>query len=330
MKSKRIISFLLLLSLFSSCSSNGNSSISLSSSSIIPQVSVIDNDEKTTGSLSSGKRIDSSQKESSISSKEKDSSQKSSSSSKEVLSYWSSLDFSTYGNTFRAALQSLIKKTGNRTVGYSANNTILAQSDKALNGNGAIPFYHADSESVTSWNKEHVWPNSRGAGKTGIGSDPHMLRPTNTKDNSSRGNSFYGEEDDNNTWDPASFGYGPARGEAARIIFYVATKYYGTCGSGGTSKGNKPVELSNNPNDNKDLHTMGRLDRLIQWNQEYPATAQEKRRNEYLYQQGFGRNPFIDNPDFANYIWDEKGIRTSGYSILNNQSLSCSIVSFAN
>lgn len=230
--------------------------------------------------------------------------------------YWNGLDFSTYGNTFRGALQKLINNTGNKTIGYSNNNAVLSQSDKALNGDGIIPFYHGENESITSnWNKEHVWPNSRGAGKTKLGSDPHMLRPTDSKENSSRSNYFYGNglNDGGNTWDPASLGYEPARGEAARIIFYCATRYFNTCGTGGSSNGNAAIELSNNPRDNKDLHTMGRLDRLVEWNRKYPVTKQEIRRNEYLYKQGFGRNPFIDHPSLADYIWDSNGIRTSKF-----------------
>lgn len=229
---------------------------------------------------------------------------------------WISLDFTTYGNTFRKQLQNLINATGSKTIAYSKNNEVLSKSDEAINGNsGIIPFYHSDNENTTNWNKEHVWPNSRGAGKTGPGSDPHMLRPTYSKENSSRSNYFYGNgnSDGNNTWDPATFGYEPARGEAARIIFYCATRYYNTCGTGGSSKGNKSLELSNNPNDATAEHTMGRLDRLLEWNEKYPVTNQEKRRNEYLYKNNFAKNPFIDHPEFANYIWDKNGIRTSTY-----------------
>lgn len=218
-----------------------------------------------------------------------------------LKSYWSSLDLTTYGSTLRTSLRSLINKTGNKTIGYSSNNSVLEKSDKALNGqSGIIPFYHKETEHTTEWNKEHVWPNSRGAGKSGPGADPHMLRPTYSKDNSDRGNNFYGQSGDGKVWDPASFGYENARGEAARIIFYVSARYSG-------------MELSNNPNDATSKNTMGRLDRLIEWNNKYPVTAQEVRRNEYLYGAGFGRNPFIDHPDLVNYIWDKQGLRTSSY-----------------
>lgn len=215
---------------------------------------------------------------------------------------WASLDYSSYGTSFRNTLSSLIKKTGSKTISYSSNNEVLKKSDASPIKSGAVvPFYHPDTEYTTSWNKEHVWPNSRGAGKSGPGADPHMLRPTISSENSSRGNSFYGTG--SNEWDPASLGFAGSRGEAARIVFYVATRYY--------SQG---LNLSNNPNDSTSKKSMGTLKYLVQWNNEYPVTETEKRRNNYLESAGFGRNPFIDNPDLANYIYDVNGLRTTPYA----------------
>ena len=224
------------------------------------------------------------------------------------------LDFSEYGATFRNRLARLIRSSGTRTIAYKANNDVLAESDKAKNGNGVVPFYHPDTESTNSWNKEHVWPNSRGAGESGPGSDPQMLRPTKSSDNSSRGNKFFGDaniDDAGNTWDPASLGYEAARGECARILFYCATRYYDTCApdGSGSSHGSTPLSLSNNPGDSSAAHTMGRLDRLIEWNNQYPVTAQEIKRNNYLDNAGFARNPFIDHPEYANWIWSPAGLR---------------------
>lgn len=215
---------------------------------------------------------------------------------------WGDMDTSKYGSSFRDLLAGKIKSTGSRTINYKANNSVLAKSDVASNGNGIIPFYHPDTDSTTSWNKEHVWPNSRGAGTSGPGSDPQMLRPADSKENSSRSNYFYGPSE-SKQWDPATFGYKQARGEAARIIFYVATRY--------ASNG---LRLSNNPYDSSSLKTMGTLRYLVDWNNEYPVTKQEIKRNNYLHNAGFARNPFIDHPDWVNYIWDVNGLRTTPYN----------------
>lgn len=235
----------------------------------------------------------------------------------DVDSRWP-VNFAEYGAAFRNRLAKLIRSSGTKTIGYKANNNVLAVSDKAINGKaGIIPFYHPDDCSTTDWNKEHVWPSSRGAGESGPGSDPQMLRPTAKSCNSARGNKFFGIGSD--VFDPAECSgdsdsfplYEAARGEVARIIFYCATRYYDTCGSGGSSSGDAPLSLSNNPNDSAGKHTMGRLDYLVEWNNKYPVTAQEVRRNNYLHSQGFARNPFIDHPEYANWIWDKQGIRTS-------------------
>ena len=39
----------------------------------------------------------------------------------------------------------------------------------------------------------------------------------------------------------------------------------------------------------------------------------EKQINNYLASQGYGRNPFVDHPEYANQIWDVNGIRTKGF-----------------
>ncbi|MDY6429754.1 MAG: endonuclease [Bacilli bacterium] len=230
--------------------------------------------------------------------------------------YWESLSFSNYGNTFRSSLASLINQTGTRTSSYKGLNAILEESDASTTDpNKMVPFYHSQKDAVTpvwsnsGFNKEHTWPDSRGAGKSGPGSDPQIIRPTLAKDNSSRGNKMFGTV--SGAFDPliitsetAEFDdYPECRGEAARIIFYAAVKY----------KESKGFELTNNAGDAASKNTMGVLKELIKWNNEYPVTELEIARNNRLHEMGFSRNPFIDNREFVNYIWDINGVRTSAY-----------------
>ena len=229
------------------------------------------------------------------------------------------------GNAFRGALQNIMIKKGTKTGtnSYKQLNSILSESDKHPNG-GVCAFYRHD-EKASSWNKEHVWPNSRGAGESAgyAGSDPQVIRPTNSSDNSSRSNYMYAERQDPTAkataatgWDPAAFGYEGARGEAARIIFYAATRYYSlsTAGAGGTSNGAAPLELSVTLDGTSANHLMGKLDDMLRWNAFYPVTRAEKYRNDYLGGINYARNPFIDHPEWADMIWDAKGIRTSSYT----------------
>jgi endonuclease I len=205
---------------------------------------------------------------------------------------------------------------------YKQLNSILAKSDRHPNG-GVCAFYRHD-EVAGGWNKEHCWPNSRGAGENPgyAGTDPQVIRPTNSSDNSSRSNYMYAERSDptakaswSTGWDPAAFGYEGARGEAARIIFYAATRYYdlSTAGAGGSSKGSEKLELGASLDNNSSLHKMGLLKDMVKWNNIYPVTRAEIYRNNYLASQNYARNPFIDHPEWANYIWNDTGVRSSPY-----------------
>ena len=44
---------------------------------------------------------------------------------------WASLDYSSYGVSFRNSLAKLIKQTGNKTISYSSNNDVLKKSSLA-------------------------------------------------------------------------------------------------------------------------------------------------------------------------------------------------------
>jgi len=213
------------------------------------------------------------------------------------------LDFSKYGESFRSDLAKIMKGYKTSTATYSECLSIGARAAAYPNKNSStfVPFYHSTSTttSINSCNREHTWPESRGGGS--IETDPFMVRPTITKDNSSRGNNFYGNEK-SNEWDPASCGFEAARGESARVILYCAALYK-----------DKGLSLSNNPGDSKTLKTMGTLKTLLKWNSQYPVTYIEKQVNEYLYAQGFGRNPFVDHPEYASFIWDNSGVRTTPY-----------------
>ena len=214
------------------------------------------------------------------------------------------MDYGKYGEEFQKKLASLIEDMKPDTTSYSSclNVGAIAAAFPNDNSNTFIPFYHAPTQSevttTSSCNREHTWPNSRGGGM--IERDPLIIRPTLTKDNSSRGNNFYGLG--SNEWDPADCGYEGARGESARIILYAATRY--------ASIG---LTLSNNPGDSSSKHTMGTLSILLEWNNEYAPSDFERKVNERYAKMGYARNPFVDCPDFANYIYDENGYRTSPY-----------------
>lgn len=249
-----------------------------------------------------------------ISSEQESSSMSPVQSSEEAGFQWN-MDLSLFGESFLVSLGAKINATRTKTISYSE---CLSEGAKAAaypneNSSTFIPFYHEakDSEKTTvgSCNREHTWPNSRGGGdKQGgknIEKDPIMVRPTLSSDNSDRQNYFYGNDVyTSKDWDPASCGYDGARGESARVIFYVVTCYAKTNG----------LSLSNNPNDANNKRTMGTLKTLLQWNRDYPPTDFERTVNERYAKRGHARNAFVDHPEYADYIYDKDGFRTSAYT----------------
>jgi uncharacterized protein YjdB len=228
-----------------------------------------------------------------------------------INSYWSTVDTTQYGEDFRASLQTIMNSNSTGSPSYSANNTILTHSDLNPDGSGTLlGFYDGATLTATwdsgdTWNKEHTWPNSRGAGENtgGPGADPHVLRAAAPATNGSRSNKMYGLPSENSsTYDPGST-LAKYRGEAARCIFYAATRYYNTCGTGGSSTGTNPLELTDDPTEVQTNHTMGMVSKLLEWNNAYPVQPEEIVRNECIYNYDGIRNPFIDHPEYANYIW---------------------------
>jgi endonuclease I len=313
-----LIALIALILTGCACHKHNPSSIASSINSEINTTSVI-SEINTTSSVEDGEpQVPSSSANSSIysssdtsseaiSSSNKDSSSSSSSSSEysvppvEQDTNWN-INLSLRGAEFRNALQTIMAGKQTRTTSYSDCLSLGAKAAAYPNANSStfVPFYHDASKLATTGqcNREHTWPNSRGTGTSGPGADPFIIRPTLTSENSDRGNNFYGTKGKaNKEWDPASCGFEAARGESARVILYAATMYY-----------KNGLSLSNNPSDSTDLKTMGTLSTLLTWNNTYAPTPIEIQINNYLSNNGYGRNPFVDHPEYASYIWDRNGL----------------------
>ena len=237
----------------------------------------------------------------------------------DASTYYSTIDTTKNGNELLTQLQDLNSKKRQSTVGYSSMgtspsgqfkytdydpNTVKYDSNGQPYGTKISSFYTYTS--ATSWNREHVWPNSHGGGSKGsltgttVDADIHMPRPTITEENSSRGNSFFVEDmnSSSNGWDPKTAGYDEkSRGEAARIILYcvVADSRLELVASNRTSTP-----------DNK----MGNIETILKWNMDYEVTDREKNRNEGAeYLQG-NRNPFIDHREWGCRIWGKTNEKT--------------------
>lgn len=158
---------------------------------------------------------------------------------------------------------------------------------------------------VDQWNREHVWAKSHGdfGTATGPGTDIHHLRPEDVSVNSDRGNLDFDNGGTENDEAPGNFADGDSweprdevKGDVARMIFYMSVRYEG-------GDGFADLEVNDLVGNGSAPH-IGRVSVLLQWSAADPPDAFEQRRNELIYSDYQGnRNPFVDNPEWANDIW---------------------------
>jgi hypothetical protein len=166
--------------------------------------------------------------------------------------------------------------------------------------------FQTTSSNVGSWNREHIFPQSRGGFADGTSSqadgidiwlptnaddimaghgDAHHIRAEDGPENTTRSNRDYGSD-----YNGPAGNQGSWHGDVSRALFYMAVRYNG-------------LNLVNgNPADNI-VGQMGDLASLLTWNHSDPRDDFEMHRNNVIYTWQLNRNPFIDYPDLADYIW---------------------------
>ena len=180
-------------------------------------------------------------------------------------------------------LQSIMK-TAHKTINSYNDNKTTARYTDCQNGGGAISsFYSGKSIGPSwdgSWNREHTWPNSKGLG----GSDENdvmMIRPTSTQENSSRGNTAYGESGSYYNPNKESGGKYDLRGDCARICLYVYVRWGNTSYMWGSSGVMESKEV------------------LLKWMKEDPVDTWELGRNDSVQSITGTRNVFVDYPELG-------------------------------
>lgn len=170
-----------------------------------------------------------------------------------------------------------------------------------------------------SWEREHVWPKSRGfpdEGDDGY-TDLHHLRPADRNINSSHSNYGYddggspvmderedgSEADSGARLDTASASFEPpdhAKGQVARMLFYMAVRY--EPGDDASPENMPDLELRDE-NARVSEPWIGDLCTLLMWHNLHGPTDFERKRNGRVQAIQGNRNPFIDEPGWANLIW---------------------------
>ena len=225
------------------------------------------------------------------------------------------------GAALKAELNNIID--GQTELSYSAAYDQLKYTDEdPNNSNNVLLLYTGWSYpksntggAADNWNREHTWAKSHGNFGTSppAGTDLHHLRPTDDSVNSARGNLYFdnggspysdssrygqsgtfatGCKKDGDSWEPRD----EVKGDVARMIFYMATRYEG-------ENGEVDLEVYDGiPANNADpLH--GVLSTLLAWHNSDPVSAWEVRRNNRVYERQGNRNPYIDHPEYVQAIW---------------------------
>jgi endonuclease I len=229
------------------------------------------------------------------------------------------------GDDLKSILHDIIK--GHIDFSYSDAKYILNYADEDPdNTSNLIQLYSNRSVSKDDWgtgdnytNREHVWAKSHGdfVDIRPMDGDAHNLHPGDASVNITRSNYDFDEVPDGTYIEEADAYYNSVsesfepsdldKGIVARTIFYMAVRYEGT-----DNEMDLEVvdETGTYPNP-----THGKLSTLLEWNRNFPPTTFEKRRNERVNQSQNNRNPFIDNPEFADLIWGNTQV--SGTTISN-------------
>ncbi len=233
--------------------------------------------------------------------------------------YYKSLDGLSEGD-LKTAIYELVHNF-TRVSSYSAlpqyfqRTDVYPDSKRWWDMYSDIPLY---APSFTGLNREHSFPKSWWGGSTGVGAyvDLNHLYPSEATANMAKSNYPLGEvvttekvKFDNGI---SKVGY-PAtgqgggcqwvfepddeyKGDFARTYFYMATCYQDL-----TWKYTYMVSQNTYP-----TLTGWAARMLMEWHRQDPVSDKEKNRNDVVFSIQNNRNPFIDHPELAEYLWGEK------------------------
>ncbi len=224
-----------------------------------------------------------------------------------ATSYYNSISDSATGTTLKSSLRTLIsKQTYISTYDDCKDPNIVKKTDGNASSSKIVLFWSelevaTTWDGGTTWNREHVWPQSKGWFTTsGAGADLHHIRPSDPSVNSSHNNNPYGVVSTNDYCHTSNTNgsktidakckngvFEPGdnkKGDTARIIFYLLVRY--------SQSDSYPI-----------TNVASSMELLLEWNRQDPVDASEQRRNEAVYGIQGNRNPFIDNSFYADLIW---------------------------
>ncbi len=252
------------------------------------------------------------------------------------------------GTNLKVALHNIIKNHTQLT--YAGLWSAFPQTDAKANNkvwdiyshnpSGAQPYeytfitdqcgnYNSEAD---CYNREHSWPQSWFNSISGPVSDLFHIYPTDGEVNGKRSDYPYGNVS-NPSWTSMNGGkLGPCtnagytqtvfepineyKGDVARGYFYMSTRYYSEDASWSSSDATNKADI-----------LPWQLTVLLQWHHQDPVSAKEIARNNIIYSSyQNNRNPYIDNPQWADSVWAsttglfEASLFSNSFSIYPNPS----------
>ena len=181
------------------------------------------------------------------------------------------------------------------------------------------------------YNREHSVPQSWFEGAMPMYTDMFHIFPTDKMVNAKRGNYPYGEVNNPSWTSENGSKLGPNtsgeysgtvfepidtyKGDVARGYFYMVTRYEDDL-TEWISNGNAGEVFTSSEFPGL---TAWALEMFLEWHSQDPVSQKEILRNQAIYEIQGNRNPFIDHPEFASYIWDENNV--SAEQVLNDQDI---------
>ena len=199
-------------------------------------------------------------------------------------------------------------------VDYLDNTNTQGRYQVMVNYNDKVFYFTGNGTAVSGMNKEHVAPQSwwwKGT-SIAVGSDLFQVLPSESNANSKKANYPLGEVKGSASYSNPRMKTGKDasgkmvfepcdeyKGDFARIFFYVATCYPDVRWKN-LSDVNVSFQCEDYPTLKADILPM-----LLQWAKNDPVCEWEITRNERVYAEQGNRNPFVDFPSLAEYIWGD-------------------------
>lgn len=197
------------------------------------------------------------------------------------------------------------------------------------------------------WNKEHTFPRSwfklsGSSYQQPTEADLFVVRPTDSKINSNRGNIPYSTVGSSSYQFPTAGAYpgypmppnpvldkiGPSnypgvsaassfephdgvKGDLARAYFYILTRYQNELANWVSLNGAAGLSVVADGTTGGGLYPsfqLSYLQMLYAWHNLDPVDTKESNRNDLIYSQQNNRNPYIDHPEYVALVWQCTGV----------------------